>query len=460
MYRPNTPDKEQVVLRVMDAQVTLSNWTHYSFNSHFLTPADAFSFEVGDHQMDERTKEALTLGARVRLTVNGVIMVDGHIDSVEVKGDRGSGVVYTVQGRDRLGLVVDSIADPTKQFKEGQSLADAMQDIFGPFGWLGPDSFVIDASASRDLKTGATRGTKASHGKKTFGRPLKNVVLHQLKPHNHEGVFAFAKRICDRFGMMIWTSPDGEQLIIGKPDFNQDPLYQLRRTANGDTNILAGAVHRSMGDQPTIIIADGFSGVPEFGKGRIKSICVNPYFGVDKDGFLLEDVAKLLEKYPNVTPITLVTQPFHRREINLPLRPMYLHDDESKTQLQLDNFVRREMSLLMRKSMTCHYQVEGHGQINDEGEFVAWATDTVVDVQDDLGDVHERMYVLSCTYYKSRSGGTHTDLELVRLNSIQLDEQATETAKKMGGAAASPAKQPKTNDPIVRRAAINTVGNG
>lgn len=456
-FTPNSPDRDEVVLRIMDAHVTLSNWTHYSFNSHFLTPADAFHFTVGDNQITDEVREALTLGARVRLTLNNVVLADGHIDSVEIKADRSTGIVYDIAGRDRLGLAVDSVADPTKQFKEGQTLADALKDIFGPFGWLSDDSFVIDNSASRDLRTGATRGTKSGHSKKHFGEPLKSIVLHQLKPHNHEGVFNFASRICQRFGLWIWASADGEKLIVGKPDFTQEPLYQLQRTADGGTNVLRGSAHLSMSEQPTVIIADGFSGLPEFGKGRIKSICVNPYFGVDADGFVLPEVSALLQKFPNVTPITLVTQPFRRREVNLPLRPMYLHDDESKTQLQLDNFVRREMSLLMRKSLVCHYTVEGHGQVNPDGEFVAWATDTVVDVQDDVTDVHERMYVLSCTYTKSRSGGTHTDLELIRLNSIQFDEQATKEAKAMGNTNPKPTKTEKRNDPVVRNAAIDTV---
>ncbi len=423
-FASNPPDKEQVVLRIMDAQITLNHWTQYSFNSHFLTPSDAFSFTYADSEIPENIRDALTLGARVRLQINNIILADGHIDSLEVKADRSTGLVYEISGRDRLGLAVDSVADPTKQFKEGQTLADALKDLFGPFGWASDDSFVIDNEANRGLSTGALHSGKHGHrafsgGKKTLGRPLKTVVLHQLKPYYHEGLFAFASRICQRFGLWIWCSVDGEQLIVGKPDFEQDPLFQLRRKANGDCNMLQGSAHFSMADQPTVIIADGFSGGSEFGKGRIKSICVNPYFGVDKDGFVLDSVSQLLLKYPDAKQVQMTTQPFKRREVNLPIRPMYLHDDESKTQEQLDNFVRREMSLLLRKSLTMHVTTEGHGQLVD-GNFVGWAPDTVVDVQDDVTGVHERMWVLSRTFHKSRSGGTKTDLELVRLNSLQF----------------------------------------
>lgn len=419
-FSPNTPDREQVTLRIMDAQVTLNRWTSYSFTSNFLSPTDAFSFTVADHALPDNVLDALQLGARVRLTINNAILADGHIDSLDIKADKAGGLVYEISGHDRLGLVVDSSADPTKQFKQGQTLADALKGIFGEFGWLADESFEIDNDANRSIQTGASRGTRASKGKKTLGRPLKDVVLHQLKPHLKEGLFAFAARICQRFGLWIWCSADGEKLIVGKPDFDQEPLFQLRRHANGDSNILTGGAHFSMADQPTVIIADGFSGGGEFGKGRIKSACVNPYFGVDADGFVLDSVSKFLLKYPDAHQVTLTTQSYRRREVNLPLRPAFFHDDESKTQEQLDNFVKREMSLLMRKSLVCRYTVEGHGQNDIDENFVAWAPDTVVDVQDDVCGVQERMWILSRTFHKSRSGGTYTDLELVRLNSLQF----------------------------------------
>ncbi len=418
-FIPNDPSKEQVTLRLMDEHVTLTNWTSYQFHSNFLHPSGSFAFEVGDGNMPPRTREALRVGARVRLTVNDAILMDGHIDSVEIKADRTSGVVFEICGRDRLGLAVDAIADPTKQFKEGQTLADAMKDLFADFGWRGDDSFVIDNTANRDLKTGATRGTKSSKGKRTFGRPIKKIELHQLKPHNHEGVFAFASRICQRFGLWIWSYADGEKLVLGKPDFEQEPLFQIRRSLKGDTNILSGHAHFSMLEQPTVIIADGFSGAAEFGNSRLKSAIVNPYFGVQQDGSDLPEVTAFLAKHPTAHRVEMDSDPGPQRPVNVPLRPLFLHDDESKTQEQLDNFVKREMSLLMRKSLTYSAKMEGHGQLIGD-QFSAFGTDCVVDVQDSVAGVHERMWILGCTYYKSRTGGTHTDLELVRRNSIQF----------------------------------------
>jgi hypothetical protein len=82
-----------------------------------------------------------------------------------------------------------------------------------------------------------------------------------------------------------------------------------------------------------------------------------------------------------------------------------MHDEESKTQEQLNNFCRRQMSLFLRKSLTASYTLEGHGQMVN-GQFVPFLVDTVVDVQDEVGDLNERMWIQSVDYSKSRSSGT------------------------------------------------------
>jgi prophage tail gpP-like protein len=423
VYSPAAPDKQTVRLRVMDEHVDLTRWTSYTFASQFLTPSDGWSCTVGDGDLSDRERSAILIGATVRLYLDNLPLAEGYIDSVSIDADRESGVQYTIEGRDRLGHAVDAVADPRQQFKEGTTLAQFLKELFAPFGWVTDDHFEIDNDANRSAK-GGIRGVPMTKGGKRKGpRPLKDFVLHQLKPHNHEGVFAFASRVTQRHGLWIWCSADGDRLIVGRPDFTQAPRYHLRRTSRGDTNVLSGPVKFDLTDQPSVIVADGFSGGGEFGRGRIKAYCVNPYFGVDADGKVLDDVTKLLARYPDAEQVTMTVQPFkqRRRVGSPPIRPMFLHDDESRTQEQLNNFVRREMSLRLRKSMTVPYLVEGHGQTVD-GNFVPFDIDTVADVHDEVAGIDERMYVAGRTFEKSRRGGTHTRLELVRLNSIQFGD--------------------------------------
>jgi prophage tail gpP-like protein len=414
------PDQEEIILQIFDEQVTLRQFVSYSFSSDFLTPSDGWTFTLADGDLPARQLAALKLGARVGLIVNTARVSDGQIDAVEMSADPHGGVHYTIHGRDRLGLAVDAIADPTLQFKEGTRLDDMLVALFSPFGWVNKDEhYAIDNSANRAVSTGGDRGIKTSKSGSKKVKPLKDFVLHQMKPHNHEGTFDFAKRISERFGLWIWSSCDGDVLIVGQPDFNQEPLYQLRRTRDGKGNIESGSVRYDVTDQPSIVFADGFGGGGEYGKSRIKAYAVNPYFGVDENGFVLDDLLPLIAKQKDAQQVALVTQPFTRRATNIPIRPMYLHDDESKTQEQLEKFVRREMSLLMRKSLTVEYTVEGHGQYDADGQFTAWAVDTVVTVKDDIGLLDENMWVLGVTFEKSRRG-TFTKLHLIRLNSIQF----------------------------------------
>lgn len=419
-YSPDSPDGEEIVLSVRDASVHLTRWTSYEVASDFLTPTDGWHFAIGDEELAERQRHALRLGAPIRLSVNATPICDGHIDTVEVGASKAGGTTWTIAGRDRLGPAVDATADPNLRFKDGATLADVLTTIFRPFGWSDPDKhFEIDNAANRRASTGGTRGQKRSHGKKTFGAVTKDAKLHQLQPHNHEGLFAFASRVSQRFGLWIWSSSDGEQLIVGKPDFDQEPLYQLRRKRDGTGNIEDGTVRYDFTDQPAIIVADGFSGGGEFGKGRVKAYAINPSFGFDTNGAVLEEVLSIVKRYPNAKRIALPTQAFQRRAANVPVRPMFMHDDESKTPEELENYVRREMALLTRKSLEATYTVEGHGQMTN-GDFVVWDIDTVVDVQDEVAGLNERMYVLGVAYSKSRQSGTRTRLHLVRLNSIQF----------------------------------------
>jgi prophage tail gpP-like protein len=429
-YKPDAPDEQSVHLVFPDSGgVVFDRWTSYEFSSDFITPTDSFHFAFGVDEggLPEKQKNALRFGARIDLKLGDLILATGRVDRLEIGTDRSQGSSYSVGGRDLLGQTLDTIADPTVQFKTGTTLAEFLKQLFEPFG------FTIDAEAGagRDIKSTKYRGNpqrknqatggggkrrrkKKSRGK---GKALTAFQLHQTKPYNHESIFHFGSRVAQRQGQWIWLSTDGTQLIVGTPDFDQEPTFELRRTADGSGNILSGSVTYDMADQPSMIVADGFSGGGEFGKGKIKSYCVSPVLGYTDDGEEIPEVAVVLAKHPGASKVVIPHASFLLRAKGIPFRPMFLHDDESKTQEQLDNFIKREMSLMNRKAMTASYTVEGHGQVIDDA-FVAWEVDTMVHVVDDAADLDEDLYVLGVHFQKSRSGGTTTRLQLVRKNSI------------------------------------------
>jgi len=433
-YLADESDSQSVSITFKRTGLELKHFESYDFTSDFLTPADSFSFHFGTDEegVTPELQESLKLGAEIQLKIEGNVLATGHIDDIEFNADRGSGTMVSIHGRDKLGQALDAVADPTFKLPNGGTLAELIKQQFSPFGWSSDDDFEIDNEANRDAKKGkrgikiksssSSSSSKKKHKKKKGGKGnkrLEDFILHQTKPYNHESVFHFCSRVAQRHGLWIWASADGSQLIVSTPDYNQEPAFLLHRGRDGKGNILSGGVHYNLSEQPSIIIADGFSvgGGGEFGHGRIKAHIVNP---------TLADLHKtqidaLLAKHKG-TVKNILNQAAYPYPIDpsLPFRPMFLHDDESKTQEQLNAFVKREMSLMYRKALTARYVVEGHGQ-TDGDAFVAWTPDTVVNVDDEISGMFEQLYVLGVGYHKSRGSGTTTSLDLVRLYSIDFD---------------------------------------
>lgn len=407
----SSSDGDDVVLRLTQSGIEITNWISYTYNEHFLTPSDAFSFVIGEERLDDATSAALVPGAAVTLSLNGNIQASGYIDSIEKHASRGSGVEWHITGKDKLGQAVSSGIDPTTQFKPTQSLADLLLAVYTPFGWSTPDAFIVDNGENRKTITGQKRGVPTTKKK---GKVLKSFALHQLRPYPKEGAHEFAARVCERQGLRIWPTADGTKIIVGTPDFDQDPTYTIRRTFGGENNILEGSVTFDMSGQPNLIVADGFGGGGEFGHSRLRAVMANPAVFLDpKAG----DYVAVFAKYKPLIP------PKHKLYTQMytpTLRVTYMHDDESKTQDELNNFLYREMALCVRKGLVVQYTMEGHGQVYPDGCFCPWGVDTVADVQDEVGGISEPMWIISRTFNKSRSGGTTTNLELVRLYALDF----------------------------------------
>lgn len=391
-----------VALRLAESGLTIDRWVEYTFNSHFLTPTDAFSFTVAHESIPDEVKSALQPGAKVQLILNGAPQSTGFIDSVSFSKDRSNGTEIQIEGRDVLSPAVDANADPRVRFAEGSTLYDFVLGVLRPFGLR---SLTESDAKNRGVITGQLRGTRTT---KT-GKTIRSVKLHQLKPYPGEGAFSFVSRVSQRHGRWIWASADGTEAVVDSPDFTTEPIGSVRRKLRGEqSNVIGGTVRKSLEEQPSVIVAQGFSGGGEFSRARMTAIAPNPALDVD--------ISAIRAAYPDAR---LVEIPFAYPKLsNRIARPMFLHDDESKTPDQLANFVRREMALRLRKTLDATYTMLGHTYEDPDGRKVPWCVNSVVDVDDDAAGVRERLWVMARTFTKSRGSGTMTTLELVRLNTL------------------------------------------
>lgn len=403
-------EADEVNLALVVAGHTLDKWSSYSFTSAFLTPADSFSFEVSDWALTPEERRAINAGAEVKLVLDGVLQASGYIDKVSLKASRSGGAVMAITGRDAFGHVVDSNIDPRTKFKPEHTILHIAKTVLEPFGFT---DFVSD---NADNRTAASK-YKAKTSKR--GKPIKKSGLAALRPHEKEGCYAFLARVCTRFGFWIWPSVDGTTAILSTPDFGQEPMGVIRRTRSGvANNVLEGEVAYDLTAQPSFVVAEAFGGGGEWGHSKLRVVIINPFVELADD---IEAELKRFEPYTLVNyyddaadhtgPVPTIIGSIRNRRP----RPMFLHDAESTDLEQLKNFARREMSGLTRKFMTAKYTIAGH---TIDGTVPV--CDSVWLVEDEIGDVYEAMWCTSRTLKRSRSSGTTTDLELIRLNTMVL----------------------------------------
>ncbi len=426
------PDLDAVTLRIDSLGVELDRWTRYSFVSNFVTPADGFTFTIGDPDIPQGVSGKIRDGMKVTLTINGRPACSGVIDEVHADSDRSGGTTFDISGRDILGDVVDTGVDPSLVFQPTQQIGDILKSVLGTFGITNID---VDNDANKSLITGNKYGYRVNkthvskRGKvsKGSGAVQKKFAEHQSKPYPQEGAYEFIERLAKREGFHLWAKADGTGVVLGKPDFDPDDdesqrLRLIRRRGiqrGSGNNVDRGRVARSRLHQPSVIVAGASSGGGDFGRTRIRCIMVNELIARDATGAIIPGVRKILDKYSGayvigpadldgqVSPLALNPYPI--------CRPLYLVDQEARDLNQLKNFVKREMAKYQQTSLVVQYEVAGHTQ---NGK--TWATDTIVSVDDDVGDIHEDMWVMGVNFTKDVHAGTRTTLNLIRPWTLQF----------------------------------------
>lgn len=456
------------------------NWEEYNYNSDFLTPCDAFTMKVGDKSITPAMRALLLGGQEVQLFMQVVDpmgntlytnpIFTGFVDQITIDTSR-DGTFFILRGRNILGPLCDSGIDPwssTYKFVDGQTLGDVMGTVFSAFGIT--DFYLTDAK-NRQITTGvnkvyATLTTSTIQVAHVDVNVAENTItvsdtqtdtqtitqwidptnhydlaektIAKLQPLHDQTFMQFVEENLARFSLTCWAMADGSGVVIGAPDYTQEPLYNIINRLDGvGNNVKKGSIDIDPFSMPSAIIAKGYSGGGDFENTRIRTCKVNEFIGYAIGGGVgaltvnnasspepLTSVMADINKFnglevltPNETLINNYNQFFAPPKKS---KTHYWQDRKSRTLDQLRSAVMRKMSDFQRAGLRLHYIVEDHVQ-----NGIVWKINTIANVYDEnLGIINQPWWIMSVHFSKARNGtGTITDLVLIPVGTLVLGPQ-------------------------------------
>ena len=201
----------------------IENFLSYKVEADIYTADDAFNLELA------KPETVIKTGQRCELYVNDQLELTGISDRRVRKYDKG-GLKLTVEGRDLMGLLVDSHCEtfPTIQGKKLKDLAEMLlKDI--PFINRMPVIYQDEAAQIR----GKLKGKK-----KTVDNPMAAFMeTAQRLAHIEPGmtVFEVLRIYAASRGLMFWAMPDGT-MVFGKPRAKGDPQFSITMSRDGRNN--------------------------------------------------------------------------------------------------------------------------------------------------------------------------------------------------------------------------------
>lgn len=189
--------RDAIKLQIGNAEIT--TFLSYEVDSNVLVPADAFSCKIS------RIDSSIETGKEFKLYANDSLEMCGLIDKTTASYSKGSQEM-TIEGRDYMGLLIDSSVEEWKTLKEMKLKALAERLLKNiPF---------IDKSRIKygnEVKDAG--GSKAKKVKKESSEIFGEAVnVCQYEPG--VSIFEALSDYAQRHGLLMWMEPDGT-LVFG-----------------------------------------------------------------------------------------------------------------------------------------------------------------------------------------------------------------------------------------------------
>jgi prophage tail gpP-like protein len=335
----------------------IERFLEYTIESDIYTADDAFSLELANPEVE------IKRGQKCELYVNDQLELTGIIDKVSRKYGK-AGLTLRVEGRDLMGLLVDSYCE---QFVtvQGMKLSALAELLLKTVPFINRKRIIYQENIVGKLK-----GKKKATDQPLIGYLDTPQKLSQIEPGMT--VFEVLRNYAASRGLMFFLLPDGT-FVFGRPKAKGEPAYSLTCTKSGEgNNVLEG--------EEVDDISKRYSKITVIGQQQGQED-----FGMDATQTHTKATAEDKE-FP-------FYKPFVAKDNNDSQSPA-LHARFLKEQQRHQGYQLR-------------YQVQGHSQNNSN-----WQINELCQVRDEVLGIDGVFLIYGRTIERSRQRGTITSLKL------------------------------------------------
>ncbi len=364
--------REHVVSIIVNGQ-QIVGWSDYSISSSMVTPADGFTMS---RPFDRDAWAACAPDSRIKVLVDGAPIVTGIIDGRSKSGADGT---MQIKGRDHIGRLLDE-STPRENFS-GLTMHKLIESIARP--WF--TSVVLTGARDRDIRRGKGRHHAASGSEPVI---LKSLQSKYGKVEPGMLKWQLIQQICSQVGVLAWSSGDGAELVLAKPNYSQGIQCVIRHTAPGssfDSNCIELRFAQDLSDCYAHILCVGSGGTTDHDYGRAYRSGWN-HDGPEHDGT--------------------------GNRFRLP-KSLIMTEQAIRSNREATDLAAREHARRLFRSETVTASMPYHGQVSAGSRKTLFAINTIARVIDEEIDYDENMIIHGVTFEASRNGGETTSLELV-----------------------------------------------
>jgi prophage tail gpP-like protein len=252
------------------------------------------------------------------------------------------------------------------------------------------------------------RKARSGVSPKTHGAPKDFLAFQQrdLKPESEQGIFDWCNRLAARHGGTLQPTLSRNELTVVAPNYDQDPIGRIARgsKAGSSNRVISGKARRDFSRFPTYTIVRG----RDAGEAASESSA--------KNATKTFDSAALTPETQRVA-VSGRVKPTSKADANGKLyRLLYIHDRMARTDTQIQAAAFRAIWDRLKDTLVYTVSLRGH---RDPDSNAIWSVDTIVDVNDEIANVREKMWVASRRLSYDPQNGAQAELTCWRIGAYQ-----------------------------------------